>query len=314
MRATWVAVLGGFLIVSVARDARGDDWATPEKKFVKSESGRYRAVVTPRDGKRAPQITLYDDTQVTRPKKLYQRTAVNSLMPAQILVGDGGHVVTFDEWMAAGYRHALVIYDRKGKVVVDRSLEEILPPDDLSRVDETESSRWWRAKDHGVSLADGRLHVRTAWDATIQFDLRTGAQIRDGARFQVENDKQRFARLMRAAARGGDFKIELMKVRTVGEESGTTCLIARGAIGCHDFGGAGENQVERPTPSAKVDAALRALATHPLWNGDRAVLARPHVKLTFGLPDGARSYTFTIVIPLRRARGAVAGLLKAAGI
>lgn len=179
MRAVLVlALLAG------AAPARADEWPTPTTTYVKSDSGRYRAVVVPGDKKPAT-VTLYDDKDEVHPQRLFQRRLVNPVAPVKVLVADGGQLVTVDDWFKAGFRHVLVIYDRKGKVVVDCALEQILLPDEMPQVEESKSSRWWMAKQEPVWLEGGAVLIKSAWDAVLRFDLTTGAQTRDGQRVLV---------------------------------------------------------------------------------------------------------------------------------
>src|SRR5262245_22043760 len=175
-------------LLAAAGAARADDWATPSTKYVKSDSGRFRAVIVPGEPggkKHAGSVTVFDDRDPVHPKKLYQRKLVNEIAPVQILLADGGQLVTIDEWSHAGFAHSVVLYDRKGKTVVDCALEQILLPEEMKGVDETESSRWWRAKEQAVWLEEGALMVKTAWGPVLRFDLASGAQSRDGQRVLV---------------------------------------------------------------------------------------------------------------------------------
>jgi hypothetical protein len=175
-------------LVASSLTARADEWAAPTTKYVKSDSGRYRAVVVPgaTDGKkRAGTVTLYDDKDPVHPAKLYQRKLVNEVAPVQILVADGGQLVTVDEWSKAGYKHVVVIYDHKGKVVVDCALEQVLLPEELPAIEVTESSRWWRAKEQPIWLEAGALMVKTSPGPVVRFDLATGGQTRDGQRVLI---------------------------------------------------------------------------------------------------------------------------------
>ncbi len=160
--------------------ARADEWAEPTTKYMKSDSGRFRLIMVPATDARPGKITLYDDQVQTRPKRLYDRRLVNKIAPVTILMSDGGQVITLDEWYKAGYKHALVIYDRKGRVVMDCALEQLLLPAEMASVEQTESSRWWRAPQHAIWLAKDILNIKTAWGPTLQFELATGVQMRDG--------------------------------------------------------------------------------------------------------------------------------------
>jgi hypothetical protein len=190
-----LVVLG--VLAAATGVARADDWAAPTTKYVKSDSGRFRAVVVPGDPggkKHAGSVTLFDDRDPVHPKKLYQRKLVNEIAPVQILLADGGQLVTIDEWSHAGFAHSIVLYDRKGKTVVDCSLEQLLLPDELKSVDETESSRWWRAKEQPVWLEQGALMVKSAWGPVLRIDLATGAQTRDGQRTVINGSDRCRAR------------------------------------------------------------------------------------------------------------------------
>ena len=177
-------------ILAATAAARADDWPAPRTRYVKSDSARYRAIVVPGAAKKPGTVTLYDDRDAVHPKKLYQRKLINQLAPVKVLLSDGGQLVTLDDWDNAGYKHALVIYDRKGKVVVDCALEHLLLPDELARVDTSISSRWWRLEEKADTdvWLDGAavlVKLKTTEGAVLRFDLATGAQTRDGQRVVI---------------------------------------------------------------------------------------------------------------------------------
>ncbi|HEU5056662.1 MAG TPA: hypothetical protein VFU21_09045 [Kofleriaceae bacterium] len=173
-------------VAAVVSTARADDWPAPTTKYVKSDSGRYRAVVVPGARGKPGSLELYDDRDPTRPKKLYRRAPVNQVAPVKALLSDGGQLVTVDEWHNAGYKHALVIYDRKGKVVVDCALEHLLLSEELAEVKTSVSSRWWRAEEEGEFWLDGAAAlIKTAAGPLMRIDLATGVQTRDGQRVVI---------------------------------------------------------------------------------------------------------------------------------
>ena len=188
----WTLILCAF--AAAVSTARADDWAAPTTKYVKSESARYRAVVVPGAAKKPGSVTLYDDKDPVRPKKLYQRKLVNRQAPVHIFLADGGQLVTVDEWANAGYAHSLVIYDRKGKVVVDCALEQMLLAEELPSVEQSISSRWWRAKEEPMWLEGAALNIKSAWGPVLRFDLVTGAQTRDGQRVLINGSDRCRAR------------------------------------------------------------------------------------------------------------------------
>jgi hypothetical protein len=183
-----VALVCGVLAAGSA--ARADDWAAPTTKYLKSDSGRFRLVVTPGSAERAGKIALYDDQVATNPRRLYDRRSVNKVAPVTILLADGGQLITLDEWYTAGYAHALVIYDRKGRVVMDCRLEQLLLPAEMASVAQSVSSRWWRAPQHAVWLDKDALNIKSAWGPTLQFDLATGIQTRDGEPVKIPGSEK----------------------------------------------------------------------------------------------------------------------------
>ena len=162
-----------------------DEVAEPPTKYMKSDSGRFRLIVTPGSERRAGKIALYDDQVPTQPKRVYDRRSVNKIAPVTILLADGGQVITLDEWYTAGYKHALVIYDRKGRVVMDCALEQLLLPAEMENVEQSVSSRWWRAPSNAIWLDHDLLNIKSAWGPTLQFELATGIQLRDGERVKI---------------------------------------------------------------------------------------------------------------------------------
>jgi hypothetical protein len=174
------------LLAAAVSTAHADDWPAPTTKYVKSDSGRYRAVLVPGAKGKPGSAELYDDRDPTRPKRLYRRAPVNQVAPVKVLLSDGGQLVTVDEWHNAGYKHALVIYDRKGKVVVDCALEHLLLPEELAAVDTSVSSRWWRASEGGDPWLDGSaVLIKTAAGPVMRVELASGTQTRDGQRVVI---------------------------------------------------------------------------------------------------------------------------------
>ena len=178
------------LLAAAVSTAYADDWPTPTTKYVKSGSGRYRVVVVPGAKGKPGSLELFDDRDPTKPKKLYRRAPVNQVAPVKVLLSDSGRLVTLDEWHNAGYKHALVIYDKKGKVVVDCALEHLLQPEELAKVDTSISSRWWRLEEKadGDAWLDGEsvmVKVKTGEPLVMRVDLATGVQTRDGQRVAI---------------------------------------------------------------------------------------------------------------------------------
>ena len=184
----WTLILCA--LVAAVSTARADDWAAPTTKYARSNSARYLAVVVPGAQGKPGSVELYDHRDPTKPKKLYRRAPVNQVAPVKVFLSDGGHLVTLDEWGNAGYKHALVIYDRKGKVVVDCALEHLLLPEELAQLQASISSRWWRLEEKagGDVWLDGTailVKVKTSEGIVMRVDLATGVQTRDGQRVAI---------------------------------------------------------------------------------------------------------------------------------
>ena len=91
---------------------------------------------------------------------------------------DGRHVVTFDNWHAVGRGDDVVAFYSAGRQLAKYSLEQILTPQELTRVPMTVSSMWWRGDSIDLlTELDGRP-VLGVWLGTFQrwlaWDVSTG--------------------------------------------------------------------------------------------------------------------------------------------
>ena len=79
-----------------------------------------------------------------------------------------------DTYGNLGYKHVLVIYDDKGKMVKDFKLEDLLTDDEIkTNVRITEGSRWW-AQQTQFSFDGMNFVARLKWGKTISIDVNTG--------------------------------------------------------------------------------------------------------------------------------------------
>jgi hypothetical protein len=184
MRAPLAALL---ICAALATPAAADEWPTPTETFLKSDNGRYRARLVPRWEQGKGTITLYDDQNPTAPRKVYDRRLVNKVAPVLTYLTNTGQLVTLDEWHHAGYDHALVVYDRRGRLIMDCHLDQLLLPTEKADVQQSVSSRWYRADPNPIWLDQPQttIHIKTSWGPTMSFDLATGTQTRDGANVKI---------------------------------------------------------------------------------------------------------------------------------
>jgi hypothetical protein len=76
---------------------------------------------------------------------LWQGSLVNDVAPVDALVANGGkYLITFDNWHHKGYGpDAVVIYDRRGRVIRTITLLDLLPQSFIDTLNTTVSSIHW---------------------------------------------------------------------------------------------------------------------------------------------------------------------------
>ena len=181
--------------------ASADSWTTPYRKTAHSPSRRFEVLVEPSDSSSTAgaTITLWEKADGNSLMR-YQRRSVNQWSPVSFYVGDDGSLVTFDDWLRAGYDHAVVVYSPSGDVVRDSILDDVLRPDELKKVERSVSSRRWVYLAEPVRTSESRLILTTIWGAAFTIDLKTGAITRAAGHFQnlvrlAQGDLQMLARL-----------------------------------------------------------------------------------------------------------------------
>jgi len=135
---------------------------TPTKDFPRAK-GNCLAELKARKGDKAGQV-------------LWRGRFLNEWSPRRALVaGDGRHVVTIDDWVHGGRRHALVIYGPDGKLVRDLALSDLLEPDEIKHLERGKFGLEWTggakfrfSRDHKV------LFIRCGWGKLKVIDLNTG--------------------------------------------------------------------------------------------------------------------------------------------
>ncbi len=168
---------------------RADDWAAPEPRSFHARGFELVAEIFPPHsrqnvGDRA-YCYLYEmgypgTAWMIAPKLRWRGPLVNRGMPYEAILSMDGHLVTLNEWWHVGYEHAVVIYDRFGKLVKTYALDQLIPQTDMDKFSESVSSRWWNkgAKYYFINKP-ARLYIVLAWGSALEFSLADG-QVRYG--------------------------------------------------------------------------------------------------------------------------------------
>lgn len=272
-----------------AQGARADSWASPKLKTVSSPSGAYTVTMKPGGNNSSPTLTLQKGS-----KRVYERRAINSTAPVNVLVGDGGHVVTFDDYHDAGYDHALVVYAPDGKLVIDRRLEEILTSDELANVDMSVSSRWWIDGDPKI---DRGFAVARTRSKELRFRLVDGVQYRNGKPFHVPSDEERLIGFATGSRIYASSAFELHE--TSGDLSGVRCNVTTTAADCAPFGKTHHVASKRTLVAGAYQTALKSiLPLVRLANVERgASLPVAHWYLYLTFEEANYNYSYKILLP-----------------
>jgi hypothetical protein len=170
---------------------QGDRWAAPVPRVFASVDGLYAFKVIPTADAKGATGTLFNLDATGAERVIWSQKLV--CLPVEARVSGFGHVATMDYWGTKGKDHALVVYDRAGKVVVDRALKEIFPgqppeknPYFLSSIG---SIHWTMTtevvfdktglivRDVPATASGSRLFIRGVWGETIVFDPDTGKEM-----------------------------------------------------------------------------------------------------------------------------------------
>ncbi len=97
-------------------------------------------------------------------------------MPYEAIVSMDGYLVTLNDYARMGGKHAIVIYDPKGKLVKSYALDQLLPKEDAQLIPASMSGRWWNEKATYFFLEKpDRLYIVLALGKTMEFGLEDGA-------------------------------------------------------------------------------------------------------------------------------------------
>jgi TonB family protein len=156
-------------INSFAFAVTADTWLLPKKEKYYSPNKKYYLEVTPK--KLESQLKYFEDKVKGRENagalkgvsdnrakgafyarrgdggysKKWEFPLVNEVSPVSAVVsGDGGYVVTFDDWHSAGYGDSVVvIYRSNGDLVKRFGLADLLTEGDIETLPHSVSSIWW---------------------------------------------------------------------------------------------------------------------------------------------------------------------------
>ena len=144
----------------------------------RSENGLFELSIRagrPDDDSRSARGVLRELPAEGRPsRKVWTARLANDVAPCAAAIHDKGRfVVTLDEFRRGGATHALVVYDRRGKLLRDFGLRELLHGDDWKHLTiDRRAVVWlddakWRFTDSPPAFI-----VQLKWNREIQIDLR----------------------------------------------------------------------------------------------------------------------------------------------
>lgn len=179
------AALALFLLAGAQK---GDRWAVPTPRIFASPAGMYAFRVVPTADAKGATGTLFTLDATGAEKPIWTQKLV--CLPVEARISELGHVATMDFWGTKGKSHALVLYDRSGKVVGDYALKELFPgapPEQHPYFLVTPSSVHWTlstevgfdlinpiGKDLPATASGSRLYLRGVWRETVIFDPDSG--------------------------------------------------------------------------------------------------------------------------------------------
>jgi hypothetical protein len=114
-------------------------------------------------------------------EKVIWRAKLVNIPDRAILVESGKYVITLDSWRSAGFDHCLVVYGKKGKVIADFKLEDLLTAKEIEGLPGSVTHRGWSNKDiaefEDRSREEDKLVIRmkyNGWAKVIRLSLSTG--------------------------------------------------------------------------------------------------------------------------------------------
>jgi hypothetical protein len=185
--------------VFVTAPVRGDSWALPQNRKVKSANGKFTALVIPADRfgpddrPRKPgadehhaRVNVYEGEPGADGKwnTIWSVTLTSEVAPCEVfLSNDGEYLATLDNWHSFGRGiDTVAFYERvgeRGSQLAQYATRDFLAADEEGRVPMSVSSSWWRewpamldesapdgARCLCVRLSDKVARRWVAWDVT----------------------------------------------------------------------------------------------------------------------------------------------------
>ena len=181
--------MGLLFFFAFAPVASADSWLPPKPTTYTSESGDASLTVTP-----ASRTQLFCTAQLflnstsLAPKLVWAQPLANPVAPMDALVSaEGKRVITFDNYGNLGFgQEVVVIYDEKGNLLKQYSLEDFLSTEEIQQVPRTVSSRWWRGKasiDEELGIAEVEVRfgdkVKNRTLKWVRFRLSDGELLKE---------------------------------------------------------------------------------------------------------------------------------------
>jgi hypothetical protein len=113
-----------------------------------------------------------------KPRLKWQGQLANERMPVEALVSMDGWLVTLNEWGGTGKAHAIVVYDRRGRLAADWSGDQLFADPALKSIVRERmsmSSIWWNEKAMYYFSRANTLFIKVADGVVIRIDLSGGA-------------------------------------------------------------------------------------------------------------------------------------------
>jgi hypothetical protein len=169
------------LLLGLASVGHADKWAPPTPRVYASPGGAYGFKTVPGEKLAGPATgTLFTLDREGKEKVVWEAKLVNE--PHRAFVSDSGkRVATVDTYAALGFKHAVVLYDDRGKPLADLALEDLFTADEIVKhAPATASSRHWAGEaDFKFDENAGQFVAAMKWGKVIRISLETG-KVSDG--------------------------------------------------------------------------------------------------------------------------------------
>jgi len=190
MRAPRVAITLAVLTAAWAlatSTPSADDWMRPEPASFHARGMSLVAEVFPPDSRQNAESRAlcyfyelgYPGTRWdVKPRLTWKGLLANEQMPVEAIVSADGWLVTLNNWGGTGKAHAIVVYNRRGRVLADWSGDQLfMHPalDKIARARMSMSSIWWNEKAKYYFSRANTLFISVAEDVVIRIDLAGGS-------------------------------------------------------------------------------------------------------------------------------------------